>query len=215
MPEEVNEGHIVIAGAGKKYKVRIPLQKNMPQLAGFIENNGVVSIEAANYSRKAQNNTASALTIANLGRTGSAVTLAPADSARLVPGQNAPVLEYDFTLFNAGEFFVEAYVSPTQNYQKNDGLIFAVAVDNAPPQIINMHKDDVGVDWQYADWWQQSVGDHIREYTQSLGVMSAGKHTLKVWLLDPGVVLQKFVIHSGDLKPSYLGPPESLNIKTQ
>lgn len=214
VPEEVNEGHIVIAGAGKKYKVRVPLQKNIPQLAGFIENNGAVSIEAANYSRKTASNTASALTIANLGRTGSAVTLAPADSERLVAGQNAPVLEYDFTLFNAGEFFVEAYVSPTQNYQKNDGLIFAVAVDNAPAQIINMHKDDVGVDWQYADWWQQSVGDHIRQYTQSLGVMSAGKHTLKVWLLDPGVVLQKFVIHSGDLKPSYLGPPESLNMAT-
>lgn len=213
VPADVNEGHIVIAGAGKTYKVRIPLQNNIPELAGFIENNGVVAMEAANYSRKTQNKKAAALTIANLGRTGSAVTLAPADSERLLLNKDAPLLEYDFTLFSSGDFVVESYVSPTQNYQKNKGLTFAVAVDNKPASIINMHKEDVGVDWQYADWWSKSVGDHIRQYKLNLGTLSAGTHSLKVWLLDPGVVMQKFVIHSGDLKPSYLGPPESLHIK--
>jgi hypothetical protein len=58
-----------------------------------------------------------------------------------------------------------------------------------------------------------SVTDHIREKLPVRTVSKPGKHTLKVWMVDPGVVFQKFVIDAGGLKPSYLGPPESACVK--
>jgi hypothetical protein len=40
-------------------------------------------------------------------------------------------------------------------------------------------------------------------------IAAAGVHTLKIYMVDAGVVLDKIVIDTGGLKPSYLGPPET------
>jgi len=39
--------------------------------------------------------------------------------------------------------------------------------------------------------------------------MKEGQHVLKFRMIDPGIILQKIVIETGEIKPSYLGPPES------
>src|SRR5690606_16844867 len=125
------------------------------------------------------------------------------------PGPEAPRLEYRFTVFEPGQVTLHAYLSPTLNYQKSEGLKYAVAIDDEPPRIVNMHEGETAPDWEYPQWWNQSVTDHIKIKSSVHQIDEPGPHTLKVWAVDPGVVFQKFVVDAGGLKPSYLGPPES------
>ncbi|MCB0744280.1 MAG: glycosyl hydrolase, partial [Ignavibacteriae bacterium] len=178
---------------------------------GFVENNGVVSINAANYSNVNNTDQITWTVIPNLGRTNSAITVEPANADRQIPNNYSPYVEYDFTLFSSGKLTIDTYVSPTLNYKKNEGLKYAISIDEEEPQIINIHEGETQPDWEYPAWWNNSVTDHIKKKQSTHTVSAAGKHTLKVWMVDPGVVFQKFVIDAGGLRPSYLGPRESLN----
>lgn len=206
-------GAIEIQGGGQPITIQVPIHNPDLNAEGFVENNGVISIEAPNFSRKEDGHQIHWTTVPNMGRTGSAITMEPANAEPQEPGADAPCLEYDFSLFEDREVRIETYLSPTLNYQKDEGLLFAIAVDDEEPQIINMHAGETKPDWEYPEWWNNSVTDHIKKKVSEHGTLSAGAHTLKVWMVDPGVVFQKFVIDGGGLKPSYLGPPASTRVE--
>ena len=48
--------------------------------------------------------------------------------------------------------------------------------------------------------WQTTVLEHMS---------APGYHTLKIWKVDPSIAIDRIVIDTGGLRPSYLGPPES------
>jgi hypothetical protein len=206
-------GEIIISGTGQEYVVKVPIRNDLPEAIGFVENNGVVSIEAARFDNVVNTEEISWITVPNLGRTHSSITIEPSNAEQQTPGDNSPYLEYTFTIFDSADVKVETYLSPTLNFQKGEGLKFAIAIDDEEPQIINMHEGESIPDWEYPAWWNNSVTDHIKIKRSAHGAISRGKHTLKVWMVDPGVVIQKFVIDAGGLKPSYLGPPESIYLK--
>jgi hypothetical protein len=202
-------GEIVISGAGKEYRAKVPIRNNLPNVSGFVENNGVISFEAANFSRKIDTKDVRWKVVPNLGRTSSSIIVEPVTAARQIAISNSPCVEYDFTVFNADDVTVKTFLSPTQDFKKQGGLKFAIAIDNEIPQIVNMNEGEIKPDYQYAEWWSQSVGDHIKIRDSKHKIDKPGKHTLKIWMVDPGIVFQKFVINAGGLKPSYLGPVES------
>ncbi|MCF8358886.1 MAG: glycosyl hydrolase 115 family protein [Prolixibacteraceae bacterium] len=212
-PEGNVVGEITIAGAGEAYSVKVPIRNDLPTPAGFVENNGVVAIEAANYTNKFDTEDISWTVVPNLGRTHSSLIVEPVTSPRQEVGENPPRVEYEFTVFEATELTVETYFSPTQDFRKEGGLKYAIAIDDEEPQIMNMNEGEVKPDWEYAEWWSQSVGNHIKTTTSEHRIENPGVHTLKIWMIDPGIVFQKFVIDAGGKKESYLGAPESKNLK--
>jgi hypothetical protein len=76
-----------------------------------------------------------------------------------------------------------------------------VAFDDETPQVINLHADNS------ERAWGQSVSDNIRISTSHHTLQQPGRHVLKIYAVDPGVVFQKLVIDFGGVKQSYLGPP--------
>lgn len=149
----------------------------------------------------------------NLGRTSSSLIIEPVTANNQTILEKAPRVEYDFSTFASGDFKIEAHLSPTQDFRKQGGLKFAIAIDDETPQIINMNEGETIPDYQGPDWWTKSVGDHIKIRTSAHKISTAGKHVLKIWSIDPGVVFQRFVIYKGRLKTSYLGPVESIFLK--
>jgi len=191
-----------------------PVSPDPRKFDGFVEGDGVVSMEADHFTRAVRTADVRWERIADLGRTGSAMTPVPVTSASVVPGDGKPCLEYVMHLFTAGKVKVHAYLSPTLNFRTErdraqKGLCYGISFDTEPPQSINMHARDTIPDWLYPREWNDAVSSNVKIVTSEHVVGVPGKHVLKFWMVDPGVVLQKLVIDAGGLKPSYLGPPES------
>jgi hypothetical protein len=58
--------------------------------------------------------------------------------------------------------------------------------------------------------WQENVLNNTTTATTQQSIAVAGGHILKIYMIDPGVLQEKIVIDNGGLRPSYLGPPETL-----
>jgi len=179
------------------------------QVKGFVEGNGYVSIEAEHYSRAVDAGPIKWLCIPDLGRTLSGMTPVSVTSPSQKPEGDSPRLEYPMYLFDNGKIEVKVYVSPTQNILNTQGLRYAISFDDEAPQIINIHANDTVADWKYPASWNQAVSDNIKVISSKHILNKQGEHVLKFWMVDPGIALQKIVVDTGGLKPSYLGPPES------
>ncbi|MEP6618392.1 MAG: glycosyl hydrolase 115 family protein [bacterium] len=185
--------------------VRNPTLKR-EALAGFVESNGYVSMEAEHFTRSVSATPSQWLRIPDLGRTLSGMTPSPVTATSQTAGGNSPRLEYSMFLFDSGAVSVRAYLSPTLNFGgASHGLRYAVSFDDDAPQVINITADSSSKTWE--TW----VGDNINLTLSKHQLAHAGHHVLKFWMVDPGVVLQKLVVDAGGVKPSYLGPPESFH----
>jgi hypothetical protein len=166
----------------------------------FVEKDGYVSIEAGNFSRVVNSNKIRWEVIPDMGKTVSAITTFPQNE---YPHDKSPVyVEYDIDFSTTGEFEVQLLLSPTLNYNANKGLRYEISFDGQNPQTINFnghYRGELGR-------WQ---AEHIIKSESKLRIDKAGKHTLRFRVLEPGIVLQKILINTGGLKPSYLGAPQS------
>jgi hypothetical protein len=89
------------------------------------------------------------------------------------------------------------------NFVPGRGLRYAISFDDQPPLVVDALERNSLSDWE------TTVRDSVRKVKSSHALSGSGYHTLKFWMVDPAVVLEKLVVDLGGVKPSYLGPPES------
>ncbi|MDZ7295535.1 MAG: glycosyl hydrolase 115 family protein, partial [candidate division KSB1 bacterium] len=200
---------IVVAGPQEKVTVLAPVnnpaQPRPETVRGFVESNGYVAIEAAHYAEAVTRNGVGWERIPDLGRTLSAITPFPVTAPPEEPGGESPRVEYPLFLFSSGEVRVKAYLSPTLDYYGTGGLRYGVSFDEEPVQIVNMHEGRTFQDWE------ESVRNNVTVTTSRHLVARPGEHVLKLWVVDPGVVVQRLIVETGRVAQSYLGPPESFH----
>ena len=167
----------------------------------YVEDNGYVSIEAEHFNRSNGTDQIKWEVIPNLGKTLSGVTTFPSNA---YPTSKENVyLEYDFNMTSNGEFPVEVFVSPTLNFNNNAGLRYAISIDGNEEQIVNINEKFSN---RQMEKWQ---ADRINRTVTKHNFSTKDKHTLRIRVLEPGIVIQKIVINTGGVKDSYLGAPES------
>jgi hypothetical protein len=174
------------------------------------EYNGV-SIEASHFTKAINTNSIKWKILPDLGRIGDAITTFPVTAPIQKITSISAHLEYEVYTYSKDSLRINAYFSPTLNYYNTDeGLQYAISIDDEAPQMISINKEDRNTG---AGIWNKWVGENIIIKTSRHKISRSGKHIVKYWMVNPGVVLQKLVLDFGGVKPSYLGPPETRTIK--
>jgi hypothetical protein len=171
-----------------------------PKEKTFVEKDKYISIEAEDFARSSGNAQIGWEVIPWLGRTKSGVTTMPAN-AYPKEGDNI-YLEYAVQTQTDGEADVNVWLAPTLNFNANKGLRYALSVDGGKETVVNFnghYKGELG-QWQ---------GNRIIKSATKLDFGAAGRHTLRIRVLEPGIVFEKVMLDFGGLKPTYLGAPES------
>ena len=210
-PPGTTEVPITVSGP-KSQQVTVQAKVFHPQvvpssLSGYVESNGTVAFEAEHYDRNVSANGITWTLIPGIGRTGSGLAPFPVTARRQDPQAGSPRLEYDVHLFSTGSVTAWAYLSPRLPVQSRDGLQYAISLDDAPPQVVNTTTELSSL--PPTRGWERNTSDNVNLTSTTHTVTEPGHHVLKFWMVDPGVVVQKLVIDTGGLQPSYFGPPES------
>ncbi len=175
-----------------------------PNFNGFVENNGFISMEAEDFTRARAVGGAHWQVINGLGRNSDAVavfpTTTPSINADKPDWTRAPHLEYDLQTLSAGKADITVTCRPTHAITPLRGLRYAIAIGDETPQI-------VGVDAkEYSRAWMFNI-NRAAAQGQTKHRLGQGTQTLKIWMVDPGVVIDKIVVSRGELPPSFVGPP--------
>ena len=86
------------------------------------------------------------------------------------------------------------------NGDEGNGSRYGVMVDSSPVYLPESSAP------YYSTLWIQSVLRNCRINKTTHFVKSPGRHTLKIYAVHPGMMIQKIVVDAGGLKQSHLGP---------
>ncbi len=206
-------GTVAITGTGQKVAVRLMISQpagiTRGSLHGFIESDGTVSMEAEHYTKKSEFGANRWIKVEDYGHTLSAMRATSlVDAPAAIPGKDSPCLEYRMYLVDTGKVDVAGTFGATLNFMPGRDLRYAVSFDDSPPHIVTLVPQNFIAQHGNMDW-EKTVGDNARYSHTTHTIAKPGYHTLKIWMVDAGVVLEKIVVNRDGLRPSYLGPPPS------
>ncbi len=126
-------------------------------------------------------------TVGQLGFSDGVVVL-PFDTPSYDDISEAPCVEYILDLKDTDRR-IEVRTLPTLHVYEGRDARYAVQLDGSAPETFSIHTDDFSAEWR----WNVLRGYSFR--TIDVRGVSSGKHRLKVYLLDPGIVLQEVRIY--------------------
>lgn len=179
-----------------------------PITSDFIEENGAVIMEAEHASASHAGRDAAWVEVKDLGRGDGAMIVQPTTAPSLTTTAeilaHAPSLEYSFHLRTPGSHKVEAAFLPALSLNDERGRRYAVSVDGEPPVIVSLSSESGS-----GNTWSRSVLRQSITGSSTHSMEAAGSHTLRIWMVDPGLVLDRIGVHSTAVPYTYFGLRET------
>ena len=163
---------VVINNKAVVFNVRVEaLKKKYPA-----EKNRLFSIDISNYKA----NEDAPLTIEGLGYSMEAILLKTGK-------ENA--IKYQFYSTSKGQAVIRVCMLPNHPINSND-IRFAVAVDGGMPQVVSIRSDYNN----RSEAWKTNVLRNQAVSTIPVTIEKRGKHTIELYALDEGIVLDQLAI---------------------
>jgi hypothetical protein len=210
----VTSGKIDFSAGNQTIKVAVnmfnPVDVSAIQTADFVEDNHQVIIEAEHTSANLPGKDSSWQTIHGLGYHGQAMAVFPMTvpvRAEVEAIQaESPALQYNLWLQHGGDWRFTIRALPTFSVETGKPQRYAIALDDAPPQIVALPASLSETD----KTWQMNVLRNCALTTSVHPSIHPGLHTLKIWMVDPGIVLDAIAGEDGNGSDlGYLWPAET------
>jgi hypothetical protein len=203
-------GRIRIKGPDKSIDIAVNAERDatvLPGYRGFTGTNGYISIYAKDYQKRTAAGPDHWEEIDGLGAAGRSLEVLPLKFQPAAEGQLPaglqPMVEYDFTSFHTAPAECKIYTLPTSPLNKNFGMRYAVSIDDGARTILDAKTTG------RSEEWKQNVLGNSAMRSVKWPSLPAGRHRLRIYGIDPGLILDRILIDLGGLQPFYGTIPET------
>ena len=204
-------GQVKFEGGGKQLSIAVSGSNfNINNFKGFIENNGFVSMYASHFNRQVKKVHGDWQRLPGLGYTGEALQseASPLKDIVLMKDtnwlrKNSSYAEYDFYTFSPGRAAITVFSLPTHPLNNLGSMRYALAVDDGPLQLVDFRS------FGRSEEWKLNVLRNRAEKKVNISFLNKGKHRLRIYTIDPGVILDAILIDLGGLINAYGVIPET------
>jgi hypothetical protein len=178
--------------------------------ADFVEDNRRIVMEAEHASRIVPGVDAKWERLPGLGYNGEAMGVTPATAPtrtileKIV--KESPCLEFKVWLRHPGMWHVSVRTLPTFSVETGQAQRYAVSVDGGMPKVVPLPT----MTNESERRWQENVLRNAAITTSDHNIGTAGLHTFKVWMVDPGIVVDSVMGANGaTMEAGYTWPEET------
>jgi len=198
-------GIIEFSGGGKKIQVLVPALHQAPEsfsaFRGFVESNGYISMFAAHFSEQRNKQDHKWSLTPGTGHTHASMTAIPISGAPVPDTANlehtAAYVAYTFYSFSQVPPKVAVYTLPTHPLNTRFSMRYGVRMDDGPIKIADAKTAG------RSEEWKQNVLRNSAIRTLTFPALFSGKHMLKIYAIDPGVILDRITIDLGNGQQAY------------
>ncbi|GAB3648390.1 glycosyl hydrolase 115 family protein [Echinicola sediminis] len=190
--EELHSGSITLQAGIRTFEIRImaDVRTELENQAHHVEGNGLVIVYAENYSQKINQKGQNWSLVDHLGHSGASLQAFPLQSASQTEdiSKNAHI-QYDFHLSkDLDEAEITFSALPTHPVSSQNRLRIGVSINEGPVEVLDFKTQGRSEEWKLNVLSNMA---HKKLQGQSL---QKGKNTIKVFWMDPGVVLDYILI---------------------